>query len=250
MDFKITDEGGVIGEFNLWYAKIGDLDVRTVENIVQLPPGRPTGMRGLPLTVCASQTRCGEKQLQFPITPEHIEVAGNHHRSFYISDHLMKFMELVMTMAEFQREVYKKDVKILQLQLDYQTFNAFTEVMKPVGDNLLAGQYSITLLVDHRHLLCQGTAGILRLVDVILLYFTCNGFSLVALFGPIGPTVHLEEADDIRLDLSYEINNLVEISVGALEIAAVRNWKVKTFAHSCTVADIIQKQSHIPSILC
>ena len=216
MDFKITDEGGVIGQFHLWYAKIGDLDFRTVKNIVQLPPRRPTGVRRFPLTVCASQTRCGEKQLQFPITPEHIEVAGNHHWFFYIFDHLMKFIELVMTMAKFQREVHKEDVKIFQLQLDYQTFNAFTEVMKAVGDNLLAGQYGITLLVDHRHLLRQGIAGILRLVDMILLYFTCNGFCLVIVLGPIGPTVHLQEADDIRIDLSYEINNLVEISVGAL----------------------------------
>ena len=151
----------MIGESDLWYAKIGDLDVRTVKDIVQLPPRRPTGVRRLPLTVCAAQTRRGEKQLQLPITPEHIEVPGNHHRFVHIFDHLMKFMELVVTMAEFQREVHKEDVKIFQLQLDYQTFNAFTEVMKPVGDNLLAGQYGIPLLVDHRHLLRQGIAGIL-----------------------------------------------------------------------------------------
>ena len=151
----------MIGQFHLWYVEIGDLDVLTMKNIVQLSPGRPTGMRGPPLTVCASQTCGGEKQLQFPITPENIEVAGNYYRFFYIFDHSMKFLELVMTVAEFQREVYQEDVKVFQLQLDHQTFNTFTEVMKSVGDDLLTGQYGIALLVDHRHLLRQGVAGIL-----------------------------------------------------------------------------------------
>jgi hypothetical protein len=122
----------MIGQSHLRYAKIGDLDVRTMKNIVQLSPRRPTGVRGFPFTVGASQTCGGEKQLQFPITPQNIEIAGNHYRFFYILDHLMKFLELVMTVAEFQREVYQENVKILQLQLDYQTFNACTEVMKPV----------------------------------------------------------------------------------------------------------------------
>ena len=74
---------------------------------------------------------------------------------------------------------------------------------------------------------------------MILLYFTCDGFSLVALFRPVGPTVHLEQADDMRINLSYEINNLTQISVGALEIATVWYWEVKTFPYPCTVADII-----------
>ena len=92
---------------------------------------------------------------------ENIEVAGNHYWFFYIFDQLMKFLELVLTMAEFKREVYKENAKIFQLQLNYQPLDTFIKVMKPVGDNLLAGQYGITLLVHHRHFLRQGIAGIL-----------------------------------------------------------------------------------------
>ena len=105
----------MVGQLHLRYKKIGDLYFRTMKNIVQLSSRRPTGVRWLPLTVRASKTRCCEKQLQFPITPENIEVAGNHYRFINIFDHSMKFLKLVLAMAKFQREVYKKNVEFLQL---------------------------------------------------------------------------------------------------------------------------------------
>jgi hypothetical protein len=82
-----------------------------------------------------------------------------------------------------------------------------------------------------------------------LLYFTGNGFSLVALLRPVGPTVDFEQTDDVRIDLSYKINDLTQIPIGALEIAAIRNWEVKTFAYPCSVTDVVQKKSHFTSVL-
>ena len=41
----------MIGEFDLGDFKIGDPDLGTVENIVQLPAGRPAGVGRLPVDV-------------------------------------------------------------------------------------------------------------------------------------------------------------------------------------------------------
>ena len=61
LDLKIAYEWGVVGQFYLGDLKSGDLYLRTVEDIVQLPAGRTAGVRGLPVAVGISQTCSGQK---------------------------------------------------------------------------------------------------------------------------------------------------------------------------------------------
>ncbi len=72
----------------------------------------------------------------------------------------MKFLQLILTMAELKRQVYQKNVEFLQLQLYHQTLYPFTEVMKCMRFDLLIGQKGISLFVHQRNLLHHGIAGI------------------------------------------------------------------------------------------
>ena len=41
---------------------------------------------------------------------------------------------------------------------------------------------------------------------------------------------------------------MAQISVGALQVTAIRNGKVKTFANASPVPDVVQKKSHATSL--
>jgi hypothetical protein len=52
-DVKFTDQGGVVGKFNRGNLKIGNLNLRAVKNVIELPARGPAGVRRLPVAIGA-----------------------------------------------------------------------------------------------------------------------------------------------------------------------------------------------------
>ena len=78
----------------------------------------------------------------------------------------------------------------------------------------------------------------------IMLQFPGNSFGLVVFLASKRAAVHFDQSDDIRIHRFYEIQDFFQITVGMLEVAAIRHRKVKVFPNPGSIAYIIQKKSH------
>ena len=74
----------------------------------------------------------------------------------------------------------------------------------------------------------------------MVIHFPGDHFSLVALFRTEGPTVHLNQADDVWVYRFYEIHYLVKIAIGVLYVPAVRHREVETPSNASPIAYVVQ----------
>ena len=109
VDLEITDERHVIGKFHLRYLERGDVDLRAVEYVVQLSPGGAAGMGRFTVAVGIFQAGGRQEQLQFTVTPQHIEITGHDDRLGCLFHHFVQRFQLIMAVTEFDGEVYQED---------------------------------------------------------------------------------------------------------------------------------------------
>ena len=112
----------------------------------------------------------------------------------------MQVLQLILAMTEFNGQVHQKNCKIGQFQLDYQAFDTFPEIMKPLGYDFLVGQNGIALFSQQGQLVGHRGGRVFRLVDMIVLQFPGNGFGLVVFLRAKLPAVHLDQSNNIRID--------------------------------------------------
>ncbi len=61
----------------------------------------------------------------------------------------------------------------------------------------------------------------------------------VDLFRSVGAAVHLQQTYNIRIDQSDEVNDLLQVAIGAFQVAAEWNRQVKTSANPGAVTDVV-----------
>jgi hypothetical protein len=240
----------MIGQRHLGDLKTSRPQFGRAKDVVELSSRGPAWMGGLPLAVYAFQTRCGKKLPQFPITPQHVEIPGNDHRLFCIIDQGLKIFKLVAAVPEPERQVYQENGACLQLQLDDQPLHPLAEIMEPLRLDLLICQNCVPLLVQDRDLLYQGIDGILGLIDIGALHLSGDGGGLIVIVGTERPAVHLDQSDNVRADSPYEIDDSIQIAIGALQITAIGYRQVEMTPNPSPIPYIIQQKSHtaVPSL--
>ena len=152
-NFKVTNQGRMVGIFYLRYLKMGHSNLRAVKNIIELSSRRPAGVGGLAVAVGISQTSGGKEQLKFPIAPQNIEIPGNNNRLFYVFKQDVQILQLVLPVAEFDGQVHQKNRKVFQFELNHEALDAVIKIMEFLGHNFPVGQDGIPLLVQYRQFL-------------------------------------------------------------------------------------------------
>ena len=89
-----------------------DMNAFTVEDKIEFTPGGGTG-EGMPaMGIGAFKAGSSQEQMQFMITPERIEIAGDNDRFFNIFNQVIQVAELVLAVAEFDGEMNQEDSKL------------------------------------------------------------------------------------------------------------------------------------------
>jgi len=234
----------VIGQGNLGNLETGDVYLRTVEDIIQLPAGGSAGVRGLTVSVGIVEARGGQKQLQFPGAAQHVEISGNNDGLFDIFEHAIEILQLILPVTELDGEMHEKDGAVFQFQFNDKAFYPVLEIVKSLGHNFLVCQDGISLFVEQGHLPGHGRGGIFCLKDMLMLQSPGDGLCLIVFFRSERPAVHFDQSDDIRVHRLYELYNLFQITICVFEIPAVWHRKVELPPNPRCIADIIKKKSH------
>lgn len=190
--------------------KIGYLEIRTMEDEIELPFRITTGMGWLSFPVGIDQAGGAEEQVQLFITPEHIEITGNNDRSRNPANEPVQTFELVLAIAVGQGKMDQKNGEPRNPDLNNQPFDALFKIVEPVLDNGKPGKNGIALPVEQGHPAGHGTGAVFGLHNMIMAKPTGDLFGLAETAGPKRTGVHLDQADNIRVDLLKKTDNLVK----------------------------------------
>ena len=108
-DIEFANQWRVIGKLYFGNFKIRDVDARAVEYVIKLPSRRTAWMRGFALAIRIFQAGGSQEQLQLPVPPQDIEIAGQDVWSSDVLDYIVQITQLVMPMTEFYRQVHQED---------------------------------------------------------------------------------------------------------------------------------------------
>jgi hypothetical protein len=147
IDLEIPNQWDVIGQLDLGDLKSGGANFWAVKYIIEFPVGVAAGIRKLTLDVSAVQAAGGEEKLKLTVPPQSIEITGHDDRLFAIRNEGVQIIELILTVAKFERQVDEKDGGLLEFYLDDQALDAFVKKMIPAGNYRKTGQNRIALFV-------------------------------------------------------------------------------------------------------
>ena len=136
----------MVRKVDLRNVEITDHQIRAVQDIIELPFWRPARMGRHALVIGTDQAGCGEKQFQFPVAPEHIEIAGDNQRPLRLADQLVQPLQLMLALAKRQGQVDEKNGHVRKLHLDDQPLEPFLKIMKMMTDDLPVGEQALPCL--------------------------------------------------------------------------------------------------------
>ena len=164
--------------------KIGYLELRTMEDEIELPFRKTTGMRWFPCPVGINKAGGTKEQIQLFLAPEHIEISGNNDRSRNPADKPVQTFELVLAIAVGQGKMDQKNGEPGNPDLDNQPFDTLFKIVEPVLDNGKPGKNSIALPVEQRHPAGHGTNAVFGLHNMIMAKPVGNLLGLAETAGP------------------------------------------------------------------
>ena len=132
------------------------------------------------------------------IAPERIEVACDDHGLARALHQLVQMAQLIVAMAEFQREVHEEDRHFLQLQLDDEPLDAGLEVVKALAFDARRGEKRIALLAHDRHQLIDGRRAVLALIRRVVTERVGDLLRLVDQARADRAGIDLDQPDEVR----------------------------------------------------
>ena len=79
------------------------------KDVIELSVRGPAGMGWLTRCCWRFLTLKRPETTAVPVAPKNIEIAGNNDGFFYVFDHVVQVLQLILAMAEFNRQMHQKN---------------------------------------------------------------------------------------------------------------------------------------------
>ena len=241
---EVTDQWRVVGEGYIGDEEVVNVQPRTVENEVELAVGGVAGPGGEVLAVGTSQAGGGEEKIQFAVSLEGVEVAGDDNLFLAFFDQLAQLLKLKLTVVELETEMDDENAHILNIHLDDQSLAPLLEIVILYVGEWGPTEQGIGLQIHDRYMLDQGVVVVFILGNVVITEAVGNGFRLTTVVGSVGTCIHLNQRGNIRVDVLGEFDNLLNVVARMLEETGEGKGKVVPAAVSGAVTDVVEQESH------
>ena len=150
-DVEIAHQRTVIRKPDVRYTEIRHVDAFADENEIELDARHARGEGGQAAHVRAAQPRGSHEQIDLVRAPERVEVPRHDDRLGRLQDQVVQRAQLVLAVAELQRQVHEEHAHLFELELDGQPLDARVEVMEALAVHVRRGQEGVALLAHDRH---------------------------------------------------------------------------------------------------
>jgi hypothetical protein len=99
--------------------------------------------------ICVLKVCCRKKQIEFPASPEGIEITCKNDFLICVLNKAVEVLKLVLSVPIFERQVHNKDGHSSNICLDYKPFYTLFKIVALVILNTLPRKYGICLLLKH-----------------------------------------------------------------------------------------------------
>src|SRR6185437_13471517 len=181
--------------------------------------------------------------------PERVEVAGHDDGLLRLDDQIVERAQLVLAVAELQRQVHQEHADVLELELDDEPLDPGIEVVEALPVHVRRGEKGIALLAHDGHQMIDRARAVLALERRVVPEFSGDRFRLVHHAGADRAGVDLDEADDVRVLRAQEIRDACQDLAIAAQVPGPRHRQVKCRARTRGVADVIDDQTQRKAIL-
>src|SRR5262245_47924460 len=121
----------------------------------------------------------------------------------------------------------EEDADVIELELDDEPLDARVEIVEALALDARRGQEGVALLAHDRHEVVDRALAVLALVRGVVTQRVRDVVRLVDHARTHGAQVDLDEADDVRVLLLYEIRDAIEHLAAGTQVARARKRQVK-----------------------
>ena len=207
---EVAHQRAVVREAHVRHAEVGDLDALAHQHEVELDARHARRKGGQARGVGAAQPRGAHEQVDLVRAPEGVEVPGDDHRLLGLQDQVMQRAQLILPVAELQRQVHQEHAHLGELELDDEPLDAGVEVVEALPVHGGGGQEGVALLAHDRHELVERVRAVLGLVGRVVAELAGDVVGLVEHAGADRAGVDLDQADDVGL--SARMNSVMPLS--------------------------------------
>ncbi len=129
--------------------------------------------------------------------PERVEVARDDDRLLRLDDQVVERAQLILAVAELQRQVHQEHADVLELELDDEPLDAGIEVVEALAVHVGRGQEGVALLAYDGHELIDRAGAVLALEGRVVAELAGDLLRLVHHAGADRAGVDLDQADDV-----------------------------------------------------
>src|SRR5256885_5962681 len=111
----------------------------------------------------AAQSRGAHEEVDLVRAPEGIEVARDDHGLRRLQDQIVERAQLVLALAELERQVHEEHAHIRELELDDEALDPGIEVVEALAVHVRRREERIALLADDRYQLIYRAGAVLEI---------------------------------------------------------------------------------------
>lgn len=241
MQVEIEHQREVVGELDVRQPEPVHLDFGAVQDKVEVPARIVAGIRRLHLPVGVLQTAGRHEQLDLVLAHEGVEVARQNVGAPGLLHQAVEVENLLLPRLVAEREVDEKKSDLFELQLDHQLFHAALEVVKLFLLDGVLGKEGVALLVVDGDVPPARGGAVLAAVAVEVAKLFGHLFGLAFAPEAVGAVVHLDQANDIGVERTDELNDLIKVVAGAPEHS--KQGEALLIAVGA-VANVVKQKSH------
>src|SRR6516165_8665097 len=242
---EIAHQRPMVREAHIRDAKVGHLDTLAHQDEVELDTRHTRGEGGEARSVGTAQASGAHEQINLVRTPEGVEVPRHDHRLGRLQNQVVERAQLVLALAELQRQVHQEHAHIRELQLDDQPLDAGVKVMETLAVHVRGRQEGVALLAHDRHELVDRVRAVLALKGRVVSELPGDVLGLVQHAGTNGAGVDLDQSDDVRLLRAQELGDAGQYLAVTAQVARARYRQVKGRTRTGRIANVVDEQSHL-----
>ena len=228
------------------YIETCHVDAVLVKDEVEFLARCPARVGRQALGVCRSQSSRFHEQVDLVFAPERIEIACDDDRLLGCLYEVIEMPQLQVPVPVFQGQVDEKDREIVHFEFDDEPLDSRVEIVEALAVDARRGHEGVPLLAHDRQDLVERLRAILGLIRRVHAEIRGDLLGLVDVTAADGPGVHLDQANNVRINRLDEARNLGENGLVAEHITRTRYRHTHARAIADSVPDVVEKKPHAP----